>query len=97
MPKKKQVKVLKTRFPVTCNLSEPEYRKIQSELMALNKTMGMDIKLSAYAKHALLSHAPHRRMLSDIRALLHAEQNGGAPIGGGSFLDNLERALMEPS
>jgi hypothetical protein len=84
MSKKKPRRSTKTTkradHSIGIRVSPAELIGLQEAIVRLSAASGIDVKLGAYAKHAVLSHARLRSMEADVRAL-HSEIFNAGPDG----------------
>lgn len=94
MPPKKSTKVLKERHPITCNLSDAQYREVQTAIVILKKQTGLELKPGTYATHALLSYPKHRATIDLLaRMVLDAKAAGLTEVSVGA-VENALRAVL---
>lgn len=94
MPPKKSTKVLKERHPITCNLSDVQYREVQTAIAILRKQTGFELRPGTYATHALLSYPKHRATFDLLaRMMLDAKAAGLTDVSIGA-VENALRVVL---
>lgn len=90
MSPKKSTKVLKERHPITCNLSDSQYREVQAAIVALRRRTGLELKPGTYATHALLSYPKQRLALEQLKGMI---AEAGATGMGSLDIASIKNAL----
>lgn len=92
-PKKspaKSTKAPKDRHPITANLDEKEYRRVQADLTVMLKRTGLEVKPSTYCKHALLQYAKHRAVIDLLEGMI---RDAAAAHGDMLSIESIKTAL----